>query len=210
MLDAEKILELKNKYGPIFTASIKGQIIVFRELKFSEFDYIALLQESQDGSTVDSEDEIIKTAVVYPEDFNVDKIQAGLVSSLAQEILDASGFSNPKTAKAILEQKRMQSMQVRSLMKAFVLATIKTYSPEDLDQMTYSQLAEKVALAERIIEITQNMHAIEPNELRLELIDPEEEEEKKKKTAARHNLSKTEGAAQYDDPIAQKLWGMNR
>lgn len=99
-------------------------------------------------------------------------------------------------------------MQVRSLMKAFVLATISTYKPEDLDEMTYSQLAEKVALAERIIEITQNMHSIQPNDLKLELIDPEEEEEKKKRTAARHDLSKTEGAAKYDDPIAQKLWGM--
>ena len=208
MLDSEIVLDLKNKYGPIFTINIKGQTVVFRELTFAEFDYVALLQQSQDGSTVDSEDKIIELAVVYPENFNIDNLQAGIVSSLAQEILDASGFSNPKTAKAILEEKRNQAMQVRSLMKAFVLATISTYKPEDLDEMTYSQLAEKVALAERIIEITQNMHAIQPNDLKLELIDPEEEEQKKKRTAARHDLSKTEGAAKYDDPIAQKLWGM--
>lgn len=208
MLDPEIVLDLKDKYGPIFTINIKGQTVVFRELTFAEFDYVALLQQSQDGSTVDSEDKIIELAVVYPDNFNIDNLQAGIVSSLAQEILDASGFSNPKTAKAILEEKRNQAMQVRSLMKAFVLATISTYKPEDLDEMTYSQLAEKVALAERIIEITQNMHAIQPNDLKLELIDPEEEEEKKKRTAARHNLSKTEGAAKYDDPIAQKLWGM--
>ena len=208
MLDSEIVLDLKNKYGPIFTINIKGQTVVFRELTFAEFDYVALLQQSQDGSTVDSEDKIIELAVVYPENFNIDNLQAGIVSSLAQEILDASGFSNPRTAKAILEEKRNQAMQVRSLMKAFVLATISTYKPEDLDEMTYSQLAEKVALAERIIEITQNMHAIQPNDLKLELIDPEEEEQKKKRTAARHDLSKTEGAAKYDDPIAQKLWGM--
>lgn len=207
MLDPEIVLDLKDKYGPIFTINIKGQTVVFRELTFAEFDYVALLQQSQDGSTVDSEDKIIELAVVYPDNFNIDNLQAGIVSSLAQEILDASGFSNPKTAKAILEEKRNQAMQVRSLMKAFVLATISTYKPEDLDEMTYSQLAEKVALAERIIEITQNMHAIQPNDLKLELTDPEEEE-KKKRTAARHNLSKTEGAAKYDDPIAQKLWGM--
>jgi len=208
MLDSEIVLDLKNKYGPIFTIDIKGQTVVFRELTFAEFDYIALLQESLDGSMVDSEDKIIEIAVVYPENFDINRLQAGIVSSLAQEILDASGFSNPKTAKAILDKKRNEAMQVRSLMKAFVLATISTYKPEDLDEMTYSQLAEKVALAERIIEITQNMHAIQPNDLKLELIDPEEEEEKKKRTAARHNVSKTEGAAQYDDPIAQKLWGM--
>jgi len=207
MLDSDLVLSLKLKYGNIFTTEVKNQTIIFRELTFSEFDDIALLQNLEDGSSVDSEDQIIATAVVYPEDFNINKMQAGLVSSLAQEILDASGFSNPKTAKTILQQKRDQSTQVRSLMKAFVLATISTYKPEDLDEMTYSQLAEKVALSERIIEITQNMHGVQPNQLKLELIDPQEEEEKKKTTAARHNLSKTEGAANYDDPIAQKLWG---
>ena len=154
MLESEVILDLKNKYGPVFTAEIKGLTIAFRELTFAEFDYIALLQESQEGSTVDSEDEIIRLSVVYPENFNIERLQAGVVSSLAQEILDASGFSNAKTAKAILDQKRAESTQVRSLMKAFVLATISTYKPEDLDQMTYSQLAERVALSERIIEIT--------------------------------------------------------
>ena len=106
MLESEVILDLKNKYGPVFTADIKGLTIAFRELTFSEFDYIALLQESQEGSTVDSEDEIIRLSVVYPENFNIERLQAGVVSSLAQEILDASGFSNPKTAKAILDQKR--------------------------------------------------------------------------------------------------------
>lgn len=210
MLESEVILDLKNKYGPVFTADIKGLTIAFRELTFAEFDYIALLQESQEGSTVDSEDEIIRLSVVYPENFNIERLQAGVVSSLAQEILDASGFSNAKTAKSILDQKRAESTQVRSLMKAFVLATISTYKPEDLDQMTYSQLAERVALSERIIEITQNMHGVQPNELKLELIDPEEEQDKKKKSAARHNMSKTEGAADYEDPIAQKLWGMQR
>lgn len=92
-------------------------------------------------------------------------------------------------------------------MKAFVLATISTYSPEDLEQMTFSQLAEKVAMAEKIIEIKQGINGLESTNLKLELIDPEEEEEKEKLRAARHNMSKMPGAAEYDDPIARKLWG---
>jgi hypothetical protein len=92
-------------------------------------------------------------------------------------------------------------------MKAFVLATISAYKPEDLDNLTYSQLAEKVAIAEKIIEITQSMHGIQPNNLKLELIDPEEEEEKQKSMEAKHDLAKGPGAAGLNDPIAQKLWG---
>jgi len=95
-------------------------------------------------------------------------------------------------------------------MKAFVLATIHTDTPESLDNLTYSELAARVALAEKIIEIQQSIMGIEPTNVTLQIIDPQEEKQKQRQTAARHNSSKSEGAANYDDPIAQKLWGMQR
>lgn len=99
---------------------------------------------------------------------------------------------------------------VRGLMKAFVLATIHTDSPEFLDSLTYSKLAERVALAERIIEVQQAVAGIESTNVTLSLIDPEEEKQKESQSAARHNASKLDGAAKYNDPIAQKLWGRER
>jgi len=95
-------------------------------------------------------------------------------------------------------------------MKAFVLATIHGDTPEFLDSLTYSQLAARVALAEKIIEVKQAILAIESTNVTLQIIDPEEEEQKEKKTAARYNASKSEGAANYNDPIAQRLWGAGR
>jgi hypothetical protein len=93
-------------------------------------------------------------------------------------------------------------------MKAFVLATISTYTPEDLDNMTYTTLADNVALAEKIIEIKQNILAIEPTNVSIKLIDPEEEMLKQKDFANRYNQSKKPGEAVYEDPVAQKLWGL--
>jgi hypothetical protein len=73
--------------------------------------------------------------------------------------------------------------------------------------MTFSQLAEKVALAEKIIEVKQSINAIEPTQVKLDLIDPQEELEKQKRIAAEHNAKRKEGEAVYNDPIAQKLMG---
>lgn len=126
---------------------------------------------------------------------------------MAESILEFSGFSSAKKTKKILDEKRAQAGQVRGLMKAFVLATIHTDTPEFLDSLTYSQLAARVALAEKIIEVQQAILAIEPTDVTLQIIDPEEEKQKQQKTAARHDASKSEGAAAYNDPIAQKLWG---
>lgn len=208
MLDSELIFSLKNKYGNIYSVEIKNATLVFRELTFVEYDQILHYQELEDSSSADIEDLILKFSIVYPENFDIYKIPPGNVSRLAQTVLDISGITSAKVAKDILEEKRYQANEVKNLMKAFVLATIHSYSPDQLDEMTFSELAEKVALAEKIIEIRQGMNGVEPNNLTLQLIDPEEEAEKEKTRAARHNLSKKDGEAAYEDPIAQKLWGM--
>jgi hypothetical protein len=204
----EKLYELKSKYGSIFSTVIKNKEIYFRELTFEEYDKIVEYKNSEEYSSADVEDIIIEAGVVYPEDFDANSIPPGLASSLSQEIVDVSGFYSAKIAKNILENKREKANEVRSLMKAFVLATITMYSPKDLDKMTFSQLAENVALSEKIIEIQQSINGVEPTNINLQLIDPEEEMEKQKTSAARHNASKKEGEASYEDPIAQKLWGM--
>lgn len=207
MIDPAVVSDLKSKYGNIYSVTIKNTDVVFRELTFKEYDKILDLKDSEDFSSADIEDYIIEYSVVYPDNYNTLSIPPGNVTALANEILDISGFSSARLAKQTLEIKRIEAGEVKNLMKAFVLATISTYSPEDLEEMTFSQLAERVALAEKIVEIQQGVNGIEPTNLKLQLIDPEEEEEKEKVRAARHNASKMPGAAVYDDPIAKKLWG---
>lgn len=207
MTSPDFLYEIKNKYGSIFQTYLKNQEVLFRELTFAEFDEIAQYQKDKNFSSADVEELIIKKATVYPENLEVDKYPAGIISYLAEEILEESGFSSAKKAKATLEAQRQKASEVRSLMKAFVLATIYTYSPEDLDNMTFSKLAENVAIAEKIIEIKQNINGMESTNVSLQLIDPEEEELKKKELAERYNASRKDGEAKFEDPVAKKLWG---
>lgn len=207
MIDPSFIFEIKNKYGSIFETSIKRQTILFRELTFLEFDQVAEFQKNGNATNADIEELIIKLAVVYPENFNPDSFPAGSVSSLADEILEESGFSSAAKAKSIVEKKREEVNEVRSLMKAFVLATMNSFQPQDLDDMTFSKLAEYVALSEKIIEIQQNAAGMESTNVSLQLIDPEEEMRKQKDYAERFNSSRKDGEAKFEDPIARKLWG---
>ena len=207
MVTAELLYSVKKQYGSVFQTALKSQQILFRELTFAEFDQIAQHQSSSGFSSADVEELIINYAVVYPDNLDINKFPPGLVSSLAEEILQESGFSSAKRAKQILESQREKAGEVRNLMKAFVLATISKYSPEDLDEMTFSKLAQNVALAEKIIEIKQNINGIEPTNVTLQLIDPEEEMQKEKDFANRFNSSRKDGEAVYEDPIARKLWG---
>jgi len=207
MLDTNAIFELKYKYGNLYYITVKNVDLYFRELTFKEYEKILYLQESSDYSYADIEDIVLQQAIVYPIDFDLNNIPPGVVSSLAEEVIDISGFSSAKMAKYVLSTKRDQANEVKNLMKAFVLATMSAYSPDDLEDMTFSQLAEKVALSEKVIEIKQNINGIESTNITLELIDPEEEIQKRKEMAEKHDKAKPAGAAGLDDPIANKLWG---
>jgi len=207
MLEQDSIFELKYKYGNLYAIDIKGVEVYFRELTFKEYERVLFLQDSNELTYADIEDLILEQAIVSPENFDLNKVPPGVVSSLAEEIINISGFSSARMAKHVLNVKREESNEVKNLMKAFVLATISTYSPDDLEEMTFSQLAEKVALSEKIIEIQQGINGIESTNINLELIDPEEELEKQKQMAEKHDKAKPAGAAGVDDPIAHKLWG---
>lgn len=208
MVDSDLVFKLKEKYGNIYLVNIRGIDLIFRELTFQEYKKILYLKDLDGFSSADIEDIIISYSIVYPENFDINKIPAGNVSALSQDVLDISGITSAKLAKSILDQKRIEANEVKNLMKAFVLATITSYTPDELDAMTFSELAEKVALSEKIIEIQQAMNNIQANNMTLQLIDPEEELEKEKQKAARHNLSKANGEASYEDPVAKKLWGL--
>jgi len=207
MLGQDSIFELKYKYGNLYAVVVKGVDLYFRELTFKEYERVLFLQDSEGLTYADIEDLILEQAIVYPENFDLDKVPPGIVSSLAEEVINISGFASARTAKQVLVNKRDEANEVKNLMKAFVLATISTYSPDDLEDMTFSQLAEKVALSEKIIEIQQGINGIESTNINLELIDPEEELEKQKQMAEKHDKAKPAGAAGIDDPIAHKLWG---
>jgi hypothetical protein len=207
MIDSDALFHLKEQYGNLYSIDIKGFTLVFRELTFQEHSKILHLKDIDDYSSADIEDVIISYSIVYPQDFDINKIPPGNVSTLAEKVLSISGITSVSIAKRILDEKRQEANDVKNLMKAFVLATITAYRPDELEAMTFSELAEKVALSEKIIEIKQAMNNIQPNNVSLQLIDPEEEELKQKEKAAKHNLAKMPGAATYEDPVAQKLWG---
>lgn len=197
-----EINELKRQYGEIF---VIGNYIV-RQLKLGEFSEIENLE------SIDAEDRIVELAVLWPE--NKEKISAGHVSSLANEIIEVSGFMDPA---GILDEARAKSKQIRSMMYAFVLATQEKYTEEDLYKLTFAQLADKVALAENIIEIQKAIY--DPTvEMRLVIGQVEEEQEDSEPIVTSKDWDdisrgtyyspdrpSVAGTATTADPIAQKL-----
>lgn len=211
MIPHQIVAQLKERYGQVFFTSDGRNDYAFRPLTIKEFNALA-----NEESSVDAEDFAVMHALVYPENIDLDDMKPGTVSSIAEEILTQSAFTDPKVAKHIFEEKRQLAEDVVNVMKAVVLACYEELrlTEEDVLQLTFAQLSEKVALAEQIIQIRKSIH--DPSiELKLEIIDPEEQMEVDKR-AQQEEMDKilhskdpdtksTFGTARADDPIAKRL-----
>lgn len=198
----EQIIEWRKLYGDIYSVSERGKEYIFRTLTWGEFD--TLSKEGKSISSAEQEDLIVKTTLLAPqEDF--DSLSAGVVTSICDVVLEFSGISNPKRAKAVLDDKRTVVDSVRYLMYAFVISAMPAYKMEDLDKLNFAQLATKLALAEKILEIHKANADPQMMNVTFELTDPEEEAVKEKEAALKHGANKKPGQAGWNDPIAARL-----
>lgn len=213
MIQEQLIRELKKQHGDhLFSISMFGKDYVFRPLTVAEYRHLVTSELPVD----EKEDLIVSQAVVWPEDLSEVMTKAGIVSSLASEILEYSDFFDVKSCKVIFDNARLESNDIVNIMKALILAVHQEFNlnEEDIDKMTFSQLATKAALAEQILTIKKVVN--DPNmEFTLEIVDPEEakaadravQQQEFEKAINSHDpdLKSTLGTAPVSDPLAAKL-----
>jgi len=197
-----QITTWKEEHGSVYNAVMAGQEFIFRSLTLKEFDAFMAQSKKLDSALLD--EYIVDMGLLYPYDPDFDNKPAGVVTGLAEEILEYSSFGTPKSGIQVLDEEREQFLDVRGLLKAFIIAGMPAYTEEDLEDLNFRQLAHKVALSEKVLEVQQGALGIE-NSVRLDLIDPEEEVLKQEQQKKKHAATKKPGQASPDDAIAQKL-----
>jgi len=204
-MEDETLIELKKRYKRIYSVEIKNVEYVFRALTFKEFDEIANIYDSESDSA-EAEDVIVSLCTVYPYNLNLDRIPAGIITTLAGEILQVSGFLPGDTfTKEVLYKKREEAKEFRKMMYAFIIAAMPSYKKHELDEFTYEELAELLALAEKVIEVRQAEVGVENSGLHLNFHGEEEEgpQEKPEFIEMKDEFGKVKVRA--DDPIAARL-----
>ena len=207
------VADLKRKYGRVFLVSEGGKDYVFRCLRIYEFQKVINDFEVD----AEAEDFIVENTLVWPTDCRpLNSLRPGTVTTVANDILDESAFTNPKKARAIFEAERDHALEAIEIMRAVVLACgdVLGVQEQDINRYTFDQLAKKTALAEQIIQIRKSI--VDPTlELHLEIIDPEElieadraEQDRalKESLSPRNEEGRSKfGTATVNDPIARNL-----
>lgn len=101
----EQIAQWKEEYVKVYKVKLAGYEYYYRALERGEYKNIqdkATTPESQQNmmmgmpdprQAAETEEEMVRTCVLYPEVKDLDKLPAGVPSSLSNYIAEASGFS---------------------------------------------------------------------------------------------------------------------
>lgn len=202
-IDDDTKLELKRTYPDIFSIVNGGNEYIFRSLTGREFSEIV----DSDINSADQEEYIVNAGVVWPEYFDVNKEKPGFISGLAEEIINVSGFIDIDFTRNLLDERREKlSNDIRVTAKSFILAAMPIYKEEDLDELTFMQLVDKVIYAEEIFKIQQAVAGFEePGGIKLTVSSPEEEQELTQDEQNQFNMARKPGTATAQDPIAAQL-----
>lgn len=209
------ISQLKQEHGEeVYSVTVAGADYAFRPLTVGEYGLLV----AGSLSAAAAEDYAVEHAIIWPTDFKISDMMPGTITAIAGQILGASHFMDPKSSREIFNQKRAEAQSIVNTMKSVILACYQEMrmTEEDVNALTFTQLAERVAMAEQIILVRKSI--FDPSlEMSLEIIDPEEQaelerlaqEEELKKTL-KHNKNpdyrpSNFGAARGDDPIAAQL-----
>lgn len=187
----EQISKWKQEYGKVLSASMFGDDYVFRVMKFRELREIQKIKDQ-----TEAEDAIVERCLLFPSFKDLEDRVAGVVSSLAEEIIDFSCFMNPDRAKLILQEEKEKAEDVWTAMKSIVLMAMPSYKYDELDDMTFEEMSRLVALSEKVIRLNQQLMGVDSN-FEFVLTEDGEEEEAPQQEAKPANPSQ--------DPIAAKL-----
>lgn len=215
-LNSQQINEAKALFGDVFEVTIGKVDYAFRALTVQEYYKFLDIDES----SADIEEIVVMNAVIWPNEFDINKMRAGDVTALSNRILEFSGFSSLEIVNEYLAQAREEVKTAIPLMQAFIMSVMPTYNKEVLDTYTLKQITSLVATAEYIIDIQSSIARGESLTLGLTATDePEQAPQPARQRVSHKDVNPDDlemvyqdpdkpsrvGTAVANDPIAQKL-----
>jgi len=179
-MDKDTYLRLTREYGDIFSIELGGTEFFYRALTLEEINILGNVLED-DSTSVDMEDLYVQNGIVYPSNFDIDKVKPGFVTTLAQHIMRVSGSSAEYILETLFSLREQRDQDILFKIKAIIISAMPTHTDEYLDSLTVKQLLEKLVLSEEILTKLQEVHLGAAGAgVRLELAVKEEEKPSKK------------------------------
>lgn len=142
---ANIISELEEKYRNVFWTVFEGEVYVYKAL--GRRDYRTIV--SNDDLTIeDKKDEIIKSCVVYPEDFDLDECVAGLINILFDRIIKISYLESEESKSSVMQYYRQDMYDLDNQITCVINEAFPNYDIEEIENWDLERTAKYLSRAE--------------------------------------------------------------
>ena len=157
----ELIEETYQKYFAVFFSEIDGQLYSYRPIGRKEYKDIVTNDSLND---LDKQDAIVKTAVIYPPDLDLDECPAGVPDQLCNDIIEKSCL-DPESMIYLLHSNRLEAEQLGSEMACIIAEAFPSYTIDEIESWNNFKFMKVYAQAEWIL---KNIRGVQ---FQLDIID---------------------------------------
>ena len=155
------IEEAFQKHSAVFFSEIDGQLYSYRPLGRKEYKDILT---NENISDLDKQDAIVKTALIYPPNLDLDDCPAGVPNQLCNDIVEKSCL-DPESMLYLLHMERQEAEQLGSEMACIIAEAFPNYSLEEIESWNNFKFMKIYAQAEWVL---KNIRGVQ---FQLDIID---------------------------------------
>lgn len=178
---AKVIAELEKEHRNIFWTTLEGEMYIYKPL--GRRDYKEIVSNTEISSE-DKKDAIINKCILFPEDFDIDDLVAGLVNVLFEKIIDVSYLDSEESRNMVIEYYRQDMWSLDNQITCIINEAFPNHDIEEIENWDLERTAKYLSRAEYKL---QNFRGFEFNEAYFNIDQESQQEPEDQKPAEQKN-----------------------
>ena len=140
----QKLRELEEQYRSIYWTHIEGDLYIYKPIGRKDYREIV----GSEMSIEDKKDELIKKCILFPEDFDIDDMVAGMIDVLFEKIIDISYLDSEESRAGVIEYYRQEMYNLDNQITCIINEAFPQFDIEDIENWDVEKTAKYLSRAE--------------------------------------------------------------
>lgn len=140
----QKLKELEEQYRSIYWTHIEGDLYIYKPIGRKDYREIV----GSEMSIEDKKDELIKKCILFPEDFDIDDMVAGMIDVLFEKIIDISYLDSEESRVGVIEYYRQEMYNLDNQITCIINEAFPQFDIEDIENWDVEKTAKYLSRAE--------------------------------------------------------------
>lgn len=139
-----RLKELEEQHRTIYWTHIEGDLYIYKPIGRKDYREIV----SSEMSIEDKKDELIKKCILFPDDFDIDDMVAGMIDILFDKIIDISYLDSEESRAGVIEYYRQEMYNLDNQITCIINEAFPQFDIEDIENWDVEKTAKYLSRAE--------------------------------------------------------------